>query len=109
MQLALEIYTNLDSKRDIAISFGNLGSVYRSMGNYGEALKYIEKAISLRLEMSDIKGAGRSYTSKGYLYSDKNNRHWPWRRLRKRSNVAKNRRRTTENETTSTFLQPMKN
>ena len=41
--------------------YGNLGVVFQSLGEYGKAKEYLEKAIVIRKEIGDRRGEAASY------------------------------------------------
>ena len=50
------------------ISYGNLGNVFHSLGEYVKAIEYHEKALAISMEISDRKGEGRSYGNLGNVF-----------------------------------------
>ncbi len=55
-------------ERSEASCYGNLGTVYQSLGNYERARKYHEKALPIKKEVGDRKGEAACYENLGTLY-----------------------------------------
>ena len=51
-----------------AFCYGNLGTVYRSLGEYAEAKEYLEKALVITKEISDKPGEAFCYGNLGTVY-----------------------------------------
>src|SRR5690606_31084870 len=54
--------------RLIAISYGNLGVTQEKLGNYNEAIKYLNKALQIRTESNDLEGQAILYNNLGSVY-----------------------------------------
>ena len=51
-----------------AVCYGNLGTVYESLGEYGKAEEFQRKALALRKEIGDKEGEATSYGNLGTVY-----------------------------------------
>ena len=59
-------------KKDIALSFSNLGAVYFDIGNQPKGIEFVLKALKLREEIRDKKGISNCYLRLGEMYFAKN-------------------------------------
>ncbi|CAH3165114.1 unnamed protein product [Pocillopora meandrina] len=48
--------------------YGNLGTLFRSLGHYDKAREYQEKALAIRIEIGDMDGEATSYGNLGTLF-----------------------------------------
>ena len=46
-------------------SYGNIGNVYHSLGQYEEVIEYFKKALTICRETGDLAGEGRRYGNIG--------------------------------------------
>jgi len=51
-----------------ACCYGNVGNVFRSVGEYQKAKEYYENALVIRKEIGDRKGVGDDYGNLGAMY-----------------------------------------
>ncbi|MDO4790129.1 MAG: sensor histidine kinase [Porphyromonas sp.] len=72
---AVEGYLNVlkhfdgdESCRDYIIAHGNIGECYRRLGNYKQALGYLEKERVLGERYGNMSGIGQAYRELGYVY-----------------------------------------
>jgi tetratricopeptide (TPR) repeat protein len=63
---ALKVWEETGDKNGIALSYYNLGSIYKSKGNYPEALKNYFTSLKIREEIGDKYGITNSYLNIGY-------------------------------------------
>ena len=62
---ALSIMIETGEKEMEAACYGNLGTVFQSLGEYGKAEEYQRKALAIRKEIGDRKGEAASYGNLG--------------------------------------------
>src|ERR1700757_3097058 len=55
-------------KKNIALAFQIIGSIYSDKGNYAEALDYFSKALTLRREINNKQGIASSLNNMGIVY-----------------------------------------
>jgi serine phosphatase RsbU (regulator of sigma subunit) len=55
-------------KKNIALAFQIIGSIYSDKGNYAEALDYFSKALALRKEINNKQGIASSLNNMGIVY-----------------------------------------
>lgn len=67
LQNILQIATEFNMKEDEERSFNAIGLRYHKAGNYEEALKNYEKALSIAQEIGDIAGKGMILNNIGYI------------------------------------------
>ena len=65
---ALVIRKEIGYKQGESLCFGNLGSVYRSLGEYGKAETYLKNALVIRKEIGDKQGEAVCYGSLGNVF-----------------------------------------
>ena len=53
-----------------ATSYGNLGTLFRSLGHYDKAREYQEKALAIRIEIGGRDGEATSYGNLGTLWKE---------------------------------------
>ena len=46
----------IGDKQGEASSYGNLGTVFQSLGEYDKAKDYLEKALAIKIEIGDKQG-----------------------------------------------------
>ena len=51
-----------------AASYGNLGTVFKSLGQYDKAEEYLQKALVIKTEIGDRKGEATSYGNLGTVF-----------------------------------------
>jgi tetratricopeptide (TPR) repeat protein len=51
---SIDIYDRVDNRVGLAGGYGNIGIVYRNMGNYEQALNYHNKALEIDTKLNDI-------------------------------------------------------
>ena len=64
MKIAVEIGDRAGEGR----ACGNLGSAYRSLGDYRKAIDYHEKRLKIAIEIGDRRGEGGAYGNLGNAY-----------------------------------------
>ena len=62
------ITKEIGDKKGEAACYGNLGTVYQSLGEYGKAKIYQENALVITKEIGDKKGAAACYGNLGIVY-----------------------------------------
>ena len=65
---ALVIRIQIGDKEGEAISYGNLGIVCQSVGEYDEPKDYLEKALATKKEIGDKRGEASSYENSGTVF-----------------------------------------
>ncbi|MBI4946890.1 MAG: tetratricopeptide repeat protein, partial [Bacteroidetes bacterium] len=65
---SLKIYEELKDKKGIAMSYNNIGIIYRNQGNYPEALKNYFASLKIFEEIGDKDGIARCFINLGTLY-----------------------------------------
>ena len=68
MKKALVIKNEIGNREGEATCYGNLGSVYQSLGQYGKAEEYQKKALVIRKEIGDREGEATCYGNLGTVY-----------------------------------------
>ena len=58
----------IGDRKGEAIQYGNLGSVFRSLGEYVKAKEYCEKALAISMEVGDRKGEAAWYGNLGTVF-----------------------------------------
>ena len=48
--------TEIDDRNEEATTYGNLGNVFQSLGQYDKAREYLEKALAMETEIGDRDG-----------------------------------------------------
>ena len=61
-------YKSLDIRNGEAICFGNLGSLFTSLGQYDKAREYLEKQFGMTIEIDDGNGEASCYENLGILF-----------------------------------------
>ena len=62
------IRKEIGDKEGEASSYGNLGTVFQSLGEYVKAEEYLQKALVIRKEIGDKQGVAASYGDLGTLF-----------------------------------------
>jgi CHAT domain-containing protein/tetratricopeptide (TPR) repeat protein len=62
---ALTIYQKLEDRHREGVVWGNLGIVYKELGNYVEAIKCYEQDLAIALELKDRRGEGQALGNLG--------------------------------------------
>lgn len=70
---ALELAIKLDYKRGIAVSYNNLGVLYKNNGIYDKAIDYYIKSLEIHDAIDDLNGVASSKNNIGTIYSVKSN------------------------------------
>ncbi len=70
MQLALNLANELGNKRLISLTYSNFGIIYRSLGDFENALKMHYKSLQIKEEVGDKKGISASCNNLGVIYQD---------------------------------------
>jgi signal transduction histidine kinase len=70
---ALVLAQNLNFKKGIAKSYGNIGNIYMQQGNYSDALKNHFASLNIVKEINYKKGIASSYNSIGIVYMNQGN------------------------------------
>ena len=60
--------TALGDKNGGASCYGNLRTVFHSLGEYGKAKEYLEKALAIRKEIHDKNGVASSHGNLGTMF-----------------------------------------
>ena len=68
MKDVLAIQIEIGSRNVEATSFGNLGTVFQSLGKYDKAQELLEKALAIEIEIGNRDGEGGSYGKIGTLF-----------------------------------------
>ena len=58
----------LVTKREKPVRYGNLGSVFQSLGQYDKAKEYLEKALAIKIQIGDKEGEASSYGNLGSVF-----------------------------------------
>jgi tetratricopeptide (TPR) repeat protein len=61
----------LKSKGNKSTFLNNIGMIYRQMGDYDNALKYYDEALSIAKQIGDLKGTATRLSNIGRIYFDK--------------------------------------
>ena len=61
MKEVLAIQIEIGSRNVEATSFGNLGTVFQSLGKYDKAQEFLEKALDIKIEIGNRDGEATSY------------------------------------------------
>ena len=61
LQKALAIETAIGDRKGDGTCYGNLGSVFQSLGQYDKAKEYYQKALVISSEIGDRGGEGSCY------------------------------------------------
>ena len=67
-QKALVIRKEIGDKKGEAADYGNLGTVFQSLGEYVKAEEYLQKALVISKEIGDKKGEASSYGKLGTVF-----------------------------------------
>ncbi len=67
-QQALDVYRNIKDRKGEGIALGNLGIIYRNIGNYPKAINYQEQSLEITRELKDRKGEGNVLGNLGIIY-----------------------------------------
>lgn len=65
---SLKISKKLGLRREEAVDFGNLGSMYCFIGEYDKAEEFHSKALAIRKETGDKKGEATDYRNLGMMF-----------------------------------------
>ena len=65
---ALGIMIETGDRKEEALCYGNLGTVYFSFGEYAKAEEYLSNALAIRKEIGDEKGEAVCYGNLGTVY-----------------------------------------
>ena len=68
LQKALVIKSEIGDREGEATTYGNLGTVFQSLGQYDKAKKYLQKALIIRTEIGDRKGEATDYGNLGTVF-----------------------------------------
>ena len=60
--------TEIGDRAREGTSYGNLGNVFHSLGEYVKAKEYYEKALAISTESGDRAGEGRWCTNLGHVF-----------------------------------------
>ena len=58
----------LVTKRGEATDYGNLGTVFQSLGEYEKAKEHLEKALAIKIQIGDKNGEASSYGNLGTVF-----------------------------------------
>ncbi|MFM2432823.1 MAG: hypothetical protein RLZZ511_4037 [Cyanobacteriota bacterium] len=67
-QQALKLYREIKDRQREGIAQGNLGTAYRSLGNYAKAIEYYEQSLAIVREIKDRKSEGNALDNLGTTY-----------------------------------------
>lgn len=70
---SLEVKVSIQDSMGIAISYNNIGSVYRVLEQYDDALSYFEKSLLIRKRIEDKQGEAIALNNIGSVYYRKKN------------------------------------
>jgi len=65
---ALTIYEKLGLQEGMAITYGNLGGIYRKRGDLDQAEKMVKKALAIDEKLGRLEGMANHYSNLGRLY-----------------------------------------
>ncbi|XP_066016680.1 tetratricopeptide repeat protein 28-like [Pocillopora verrucosa] len=65
---AINIMKTMENRHGEASSYGNLGTLFRSLGQYDKAREFQEKALAINIEIGDRDGEATSYGNLGTLF-----------------------------------------
>ena len=68
LQKALVIKSEIGDREGEATAYGNLGTVFHSLGQYDKAIEYLQKALIIRTEIGDRKGEATDYGNLGTVF-----------------------------------------
>ena len=68
LQKALLIRTEIGDRKGVAAAYGNLGTVFESLGQYDKAKEYLQKALLIRTEIGDREGEASCYGNLGDVF-----------------------------------------
>ena len=68
LQKALVIKSEIGDREGEATAYGNLGTVFHSLGQYDKAIDYLQKALIIRTEIGDRKGEATDYGNLGTVF-----------------------------------------
>lgn len=58
----------MGDERGKVSSYGNLGTVFISLGEYDKAKEYLEKALAIRIKIGDKQGEAAIYSNLGTVF-----------------------------------------
>ena len=58
----------IGDRKGEAADYGNLGTLFHSLGEYEKAKEYTEKALAIRKQIGDRKGEAADYGNLGTLF-----------------------------------------
>ncbi|NMG60751.1 tetratricopeptide repeat-containing protein, partial [Geitlerinema sp. P-1104] len=67
LQQSLALYEEIGDKANIALCWGQLGSIQRNRGNWDEAERLYQQSLALRTELGDRFGMASSWELLGYI------------------------------------------
>lgn len=68
----LKIFKEIDYKKGMSYSYGNIGVIYQELGNYAKAIEYQTHSLRLDEELGNKKGIASSFNNIGNIYHDQN-------------------------------------
>ena len=68
LEKALAIRIQIGDKRRRSSTYGNLGTVFKSLGEYHKAKEYLEKALAIRIQIGDKEGEAADYGNLGTVF-----------------------------------------
>ena len=68
MEKALAIQIRIGDKKGQASSYGNLGTVFQSLGQSDKAKEFLDKALAIRIQIGDKEGEASSYGNLGTVF-----------------------------------------
>lgn len=69
----LNIYNELDNKKEVATLLNNIGIVYDNTYNYNRAIEYYNKSLDLKEKIGDTEGVGEVLSNIGNTYYKQEN------------------------------------
>ena len=68
LEKALAIRIEIGDRDGEATSYGNLGTLFQSLGHHDKALEYQEKALAIKIEIGNRDGEAKCYRNIGTLF-----------------------------------------
>ena len=68
LEKALVIRTEIGDREGEATDYGNLGTVFHSLGQYDKAVEYLQKALAIKSKIGDRRGEASCYGNLGTVF-----------------------------------------
>ena len=68
LQKALAIIIEIGDRKEEGSCYGNLGTVFRLLGQYDKAKEYLQKALVIATEIGDQNGEGSCHDNLGTVF-----------------------------------------